>query len=71
MSDILYVVMPAYNEEESIEHVVENIITKYPQYDYVIINDGSRDKTLEVLREYNKKDPRVRYVSFSRNFGKE
>lgn len=47
------VILPAYNEEESIEHVVENIITKYPQYDYVIINDGSRDKTSRICHKNN------------------
>lgn len=39
------VVIPAYNEEESIESVVDNLINHFPQYDYVIINDGSKDDT--------------------------
>ena len=43
-NDILLII-PAYNEEENIERVVENIRTNYPQYDYVVINDGSADDT--------------------------
>lgn len=47
------VIIPAYNEEENIEIVVNNMITKYPQYDYVVINDGSRDKTSEICHKNN------------------
>ena len=43
-SDLL-IIIPAYNEEGSIENVVNNIIRNYSQYDYVIINDGSKDRT--------------------------
>ena len=50
MSDLL-IIIPAYNEEGSIENVVNNIIKNYPQYDYVIINDGSRDKTSQICHE--------------------
>lgn len=39
------IIIPAYNEAENIEKVVNNLITNYPQYDYVIVNDGSRDNT--------------------------
>ena len=41
------------------------------EFEYLFINDGSKDKTLDVLRELAKKDERVKYVSFSKNFGKE
>lgn len=41
-------IIPAYNEAANIESVVENIIENYPQYDYVVINDGSRDETEEI-----------------------
>ena len=44
-------IIPAYNEAENIERVVEHIRTHYPQYDYVVINDGSRDATAEICRE--------------------
>ena len=44
----LLLVIPAYNEEGNIERVVENIITNYSEYDYVVVNDGSKDKTAEI-----------------------
>ena len=47
----LLIIIPAYNEEESIEQVVENLTQNYPQYDYVVVNDGSRDKTAALCRE--------------------
>ena len=37
------VIIPAYNEEESIEKVVDNLVEHFPQYDYVVVNDGSKD----------------------------
>lgn len=42
------IIIPAYNEAESIEKVVNNLIENYPQYDYIIINDGSTDATEEI-----------------------
>lgn len=47
------VIIPAYNEEKSIEKVVENLKNNYPQYDYLIVNDGSTDRTEEICREKN------------------
>lgn len=45
------VVIPAYNEEKNIEHVVDNLISNYGQYDYVVVNDGSTDGTRRVCRK--------------------
>ena len=45
------IVIPAYNEEENIERVVDNIIENYPKYDYVVINDGSTDNTEGICRK--------------------
>ncbi len=45
------IVIPAYNEAENIEKVVDNIILNFPQYDYVIVNDGSTDATRKICKE--------------------
>lgn len=70
------IVVPCYNEEESLPIFYEEITKvskklKEVDFEYVFINDGSKDKTLSILRDLSKKDNKVRYVSFSRNFGKE
>ncbi|MDD3192683.1 MAG: glycosyltransferase family 2 protein [Oscillospiraceae bacterium] len=47
----LLIVIPAYNEQENIERVVDNLVEHYPQYDYLVVNDGSRDHTGKICRE--------------------
>lgn len=49
----LLIVIPAYNEAENIERVVNRLITDFPQYDYVVVNDGSSDGTAEICRRNN------------------
>ena len=44
----LLVIVPAYNEAENIERVIDNLIANYPQYDYVVVNDGSSDDTRKI-----------------------
>ena len=46
----LLIVIPAYNEELNIERVVDNLTEHFPQYDYVVVNDGSKDHTAEICR---------------------
>lgn len=53
MRSKLLIVIPAYNEEENIKRVVDNLIENYPQYDYVIVNDGSKDNTAKICRANN------------------
>lgn len=70
------IVVPCYNEEESLPIFYEEICRvasemKKVDFEFLFINDGSKDKTLNLLREFSKNDKRVRYISFSRNFGKE
>ncbi len=71
------VVIPCYNEEEAIPLFYEEIsktiekMKKKVTFELIFVNDGSKDKTLEEFRKLSKKDKNVRYVSFSRNFGKE
>ena len=45
------IIIPAFNEAENIERVVDNLIENYPQYDYLIINDGSSDNTAGICKE--------------------
>ena len=73
---LLSVVVSCYNEEESIPLFYKEICRvaremDYINFEFIFVNDGSSDKTLEIVKKLNKKDKRVRYVSFSRNFGKE
>lgn len=49
----LLIIIPAYNEEENIKNVVDNLINNYPQYDYVVVNDGSKDNTAKICKENN------------------
>ena len=58
---------------EEITKVSAQMQATYPelQFEYLFINDGSKDTTLDILRSLAEKDERVRYISFSRNFGKE
>lgn len=70
------IIVPCYNEEEAMPIFYEEITKvahemKKVEFEFIFVNDGSKDKTLQVARELSKKDKRVRYVSFSRNFGKE
>lgn len=46
----ILIIIPAYNEAENIERVVNNLIENYPQYDYIVVNDGSKDNTLEICK---------------------
>ena len=73
--DRLSIVVPCYNEESTIPifyKTVEKIRKQISaEVEYCFVDDGSRDKTLAILRDLNKKSEAVHYISFSRNFGKE
>ena len=70
------VIVPCYNEEETINYFYKEItkiaekLKKY-EFEFLFIADGSRDNTLEIIKKLSSTDKRVRYISFSRNFGKE
>ena len=53
MQSRLLLIVPAYNEQDNIERVIEELRTRYPQYDYVVVNDGSKDRTAEICKEKN------------------
>ncbi len=71
----LSIIVPCYNEEAVLEKFYETV-TKIMkdvtiELEYVFIDDGSKDETLQIMRLLAQKDKHVRYISFSRNFGKE
>lgn len=76
MKKTVTLIVPCYNEEASLpifyEEVssVANTLQNY-EVTLLLVNDGSKDRTLSIMRELAEKDARVRYISFSRNFGKE
>lgn len=70
----LSVVVPVYNEEEMIVlffDAAQRVLSGRYEYEYVFVNDGSRDGTLSVLKKLAREYPYVKIISFSRNFGKE
>lgn len=71
----LSIIVPCYNEEETVEifyQETQKVIKQLQcEYEFLFVNDGSKDKTLQKLRFLSQKDANVRYLSFSRNFGKE
>lgn len=74
--DKITVVVPCYNEEPSLHLFYEEMERvaaemKGCTFEYLFVDDGSKDGTLSCIRELKKKDEKVKYVSFSRNFGKE
>ncbi len=74
----LSIIVPCYNEEESVplfyaemKKQEEFFHSKDVEFEFIFVNDGSKDRTVEVVRELHEQDERVHMVSFSRNFGKE
>ncbi|WP_395149987.1 glycosyltransferase family 2 protein [uncultured Allofournierella sp.] len=71
----LSLIIPCYNEQEVLpvfyQQVTEVLAAQQWDYELLFVNDGSRDKTLPLLRQLAQQDARVKYLSFSRNFGKE
>ncbi|MBR5130753.1 MAG: glycosyltransferase [Alphaproteobacteria bacterium] len=66
------VVVPAYNEEGNLTRLVQTllpILSVYNDYEIILINDGSSDKTIEVMKQLHHDNSRVHYISLSRNFG--
>ena len=74
--NLITLIIPCYNEEESLPLLYPELV-KVSQgmpeqaFEFLFVNDGSRDKTLVLLKELAQNDDRVKYISFSRNFGKE
>ncbi len=72
---MISMIVPCFNEEEALpffyEKITEVLSSLKEDYELILVNDGSADRTLEVMRDLAKKDGHVTYLSFSRNFGKE
>ena len=77
---LLSVIVPCFNEEAAIpffydamKKLGDDFATKHPEveFEYIFIDDGSKDKTASVIKKLREDDKRVHFVSFSRNFGKE
>lgn len=77
MKKTVSIVVPCYNEEESIPLYYDAVKKLFDnelascELEVIFVDDGSRDKTLEVMKKYAHADKRIKYISFSRNFGKE
>lgn len=76
MKKLITVIIPAYNEEEALPDIIkrlEHLGQSVPDYnfEFLFVNDGSRDKTLEILQDFAAADQRISYINLSRNFGKE
>lgn len=76
MRNLISVVVPCYNEEPALGKFYEEVSRVAQEmgevdFEFVFVDDGSKDRTLDEIKELHKKDKRVRFVSFSRNFGKE
>jgi glycosyltransferase involved in cell wall biosynthesis len=76
MKKLISILIPAYNEEPVLPQLVErleklaNDNDNY-NFEFLFVNDGSRDRTLELITDYAKNDQRISYINLSRNFGKE
>ena len=72
---LVSIIVPIYNEERSIQEMVERVETTFNalkegyQYEIIFINDNSSDGSLSLIKSYAQKDDKIKYISFSRNFG--
>lgn len=75
--EIISIVVPCFNEEKALPLFYEelnNNINKFPKdvnFEIIFINDGSKDDTFKIIKDLSVTDSRIKYISFSRNFGKE
>ncbi|MGH7218320.1 MAG: glycosyltransferase family 2 protein [Candidatus Microsaccharimonas sp.] len=73
---LISILIPAYNEAPVLDKLMVRLAnlandTKSYDFEFLFVNDGSKDKTLEMIKGYAEQDPRVSYINLSRNFGKE
>ena len=76
MKKLISILIPAYNEQDVLEMLFKRLTSladsqeKY-RFEFLFVNDGSRDQTLELLKKYASRDKHVSFINLSRNFGKE
>ena len=73
---LVSLIVPCYNEEEALPFLYNALCDVRKEvsdhtFEFIFVNDGSRDKTSEVIKKFAEEDPDVKYIIFSRNFGKE
>ncbi|MEH7010047.1 glycosyltransferase family 2 protein [Neobacillus niacini] len=73
---LVSIVVPCYNEDESVNlfySVVNPILAEIKEikYEFIFVNEGSKDKTIQIIKELTNRESNGRYINFSRNFGKE
>ena len=73
---MLSIIVPCYNEQEALPYFMKEIykvLHQMPEYEFeiILVNDGSKDQTMMLMKKFAQSDPRIKYISFSRNFGKE
>ena len=72
---MISIIVPCFNEEEALpffyDKITEVLSSLKEDYELILVNDGSKDQTLKVMKQLSEKDSHVTYLSFSRNFGKE
>ncbi len=76
MKKLISILIPAYNEQEVLDMLMERLgklahENNSYDFEFLFVNDGSRDRTLDIIKQYATKDKRISYVNLSRNFGKE
>ena len=74
--ELISLIIPCYNEEHVLpifKKALFDVIDRMDNFEFEIlfVNDGSKDQTLKILKDFHKEDSRIHYLSFSRNFGKE
>ena len=76
MKELISIVVPCYNEEKALPHyynkmreIMNNM--NYVDFEIILVNDGSKDNTLKEMQELARNDARIKFINFSKNFGKE
>ena len=72
---LISILIPAYNEADVLRHLYERLNklageTPNYRFEFLFVNDGSRDQTLEIIKKFATTDPRIAYENLSRNIGK-